>query len=148
MGFEPLMLMVPSTSAMTAVTFSSMCSSPWKTCHPVELLFVLWPLSLDDWTQTVNIDGAEVTDSLVFGHLAAKHPDDLGKYLVGNLFDTAFSRDNKARVDVHILLHALEGVGIAADFDEQSNVWQLWINRGGEANAYIFFDAQGFVIEC
>ena len=40
------------------------------------------------------------------------------------------------------------GSWIAADFDDINNAWQLWVNRGGQANVYLLFDAQGFVIEC
>lgn len=40
------------------------------------------------------------------------------------------------------------GNWIAADLDEENNTWQLWVNRGGQAAVYLFFDAGGFVIEC
>ena len=65
-------------------------------------------------------------------------------------FEKELSNDDTATNIINELEAVLDSRGnwIAADFDEQSNVWQLWINRGGEANAYIFFDAQGFVIEC
>lgn len=40
------------------------------------------------------------------------------------------------------------GHWIAADYDEDNDAWQLWVNLGGVANAYILFDARGFVIPC
>ncbi len=64
---------------------------------------------------------------------------------------TATTNDSNIATNItEELVEVLDSRGdwIAADFDDINNAWQLWINRGGEANVYLFFDAQGFVIEC
>ena len=59
-------------------------------------------------------------------------------------------RDSVVTNFIEELVEVLDSRGnwIAADYDEQNKAWQLWVNRGGQANMYMLFPAGGFVIEC
>lgn len=72
------------------------------------------------------------------------------------IFSCAHSREETndyANITTNIVNELVEvlhyrGNWIAGDYDEKNDAWQLWVNRGGQANVYLFFEAEGFVIEC
>ena len=72
----------------------------------------------------MDIDGGEVLDGLVLGHLAPQHPQQLLEGLFPHLVDGLIPGDDEAGIDIHVVLHPLVGIGVAADLDNR---------HGGEA---------------
>lgn len=67
----------------------------------------------------MDINGAEILDGFVLGHFAAQYAQQLGKGFLANLLNGLIAGNDQTGVQVHIIFHALVGIGVAADLDDR-----------------------------
>ena len=73
----------------------------------------------DHRAETMDINGAEILDGFVLGHFAAQYAQQLGKGFLANLLNGLIASNDQTGVQVHIIFHALVGIGVAADLDDR-----------------------------
>ena len=73
----------------------------------------------DHRAEAMDINGAEILDGFVLGHFAAQYAQQLGKGFLANLLNGLIAGNDQTGVQVHIIFHALVGIGVAADLDDR-----------------------------
>ena len=73
----------------------------------------------DHRAEAMDINGAEILDGFVLGHFAAQYAQQLGEGFLANLLNGLIAGNDQTGVQVHIIFHALVGIGVAADLDDR-----------------------------